>query len=306
MRYLLRPRMVLRTELTESSFVAIAQAFSLGPISPRYIDGGARNTSYLLSRPGHSFVATVLEKQSDASAEAYGAFLNEIASCGISTPPPIKTRTDRWAYLVENKPVIVTPFVQGTNSGPLGNAELFELGALLAKVHQSRVSCAAPATLRIGPSDLLWLEQRGDEPFPRWALQQHARTTGVANEGGLRSLTHGDPFRDNIVVAKNGSLVLLDWEDAALDRPVFDLAQAALAHCASMDKSNDRIEQLLAGYHSNHRVVAVSLDEALHVATYTGLVVAYRRYRRHRAGLTAAGPYIEMQNLTEALSRRFA
>ena len=298
--------MVLHTALTESSFISIAQEFSLGPISPHYIDGGARNTSYLLSGPGNSFVATVLEEQSFASAEAYGAFLHAIASCGISTPPPIKTRRNRWAYLVENKPVIVTPFIQGANSGPLSDAELFELGALLATVHQSQVSCDVPPTLRIGPSDLSWLEQTKDDPFPRWALQQHARTAGVANEGGLRSLTHGDPFRDNIVVAQNGSLVLLDWEDAALDRPAFDLAQAALAHCGGTDRGFDRVERLLAGYHSDHHVEVVSLNEALRVATYTGLVVAYRRYRRHLAGLAAAEPYIEMRNLTEALSLRFS
>jgi len=298
--------MVLHTELTESSFAAIAQEFSLGPISPHYIDGGARNTSYLLSGPRNSFVATVLEKQSYASAKEYGAFLHEMASCGISTPPPIKTRTGRWAYLVENKPVIVTPFVQGANSGPLSDAKLFELGALLATVHRSQVSCEVPPTLRIGPSDLSWLERVGDDPFPRWALQQHARTVGVANEGGMRSLIHGDPFRDNIVVTRDDSLVLLDWEDAALDRPVFDLAQSALAHCGGADTGFDRIERLLAGYNSDHRVEIVSLDEALRVATYTGLVVAYRRYRRHLEGLATAEPHIEMQNLTEALTHRFS
>lgn len=298
--------MVLHTELTESSFAAIAQEFSLGPISPHYVDGGARNTSYLLSGPRNSFVATVLEKQSYASAEAYGAFLHEIASHGIPTPPPIKTRTDRWAYLIEDKPVIVTPFVQGANSGSLSDAQLFEMGALLAAVHRSQVSCEVPPTLRIGPSDLSWLEQVEDDPFPRWALQQHARTADMANEGGICSLIHGDPFRDNIVVAQDGSLVLLDWEDAALDRPVFDLAQASLAHYGSTDRGFDRIERLLDGYNSDHRVGIVSLDETLRMATYTGLVVAYRRYRRHLEGFTASEPYIEMQNLTEALTRRFS
>src|SRR4051794_1082754 len=105
--------MVLRTQLADSSFVAIAREFSLGSVSTRYINGGARNTSYLLTGSGKSFVATVLERKGYASAEAYGAFLHELASHGISTPRPITTRTDGWAYLVEGKPVIVTPFVEG-------------------------------------------------------------------------------------------------------------------------------------------------------------------------------------------------
>ncbi len=163
--------MALRTELTESNLVAIAREFSLGPVSLHYIDGGARNTSYLLSGPGNDFVATVLESQSYASAEAYGAFLHEVASYGIPTPPPIKTRADRWAYLVENKPVIVTPFVEGANTGPLSEAELFELGALLARVHQSEIPCDVPPTLRIGPSDLSWLTQTKIDPFLTAAMR---------------------------------------------------------------------------------------------------------------------------------------
>ncbi len=141
------------------------------------------------------------------------------------------------------------------------------------------------------------------DTFPRWALQQHARTADVAEEGGPCSLTHGDPFRDNILVAADGILVLIDWEDAALDRPVFDLAQAVLAHCADGEIALDRIECLLAGYHSDHRVEAISLDEAFRAAIYAGLVVAYGRYRRHLAGLAAPEPYLEMWNLTDALSR---
>jgi Ser/Thr protein kinase RdoA (MazF antagonist) len=297
--------MALRTELTEADLLAIAREFSLGPVSPQYIDGGARNTSYLLSGPRNGFVATVLEWQSHASAEVYGAFLHEVASHGIPTPSPIKTRADGWAYLVENKPVIVTPFVDGTNTGSLSDAELFKLGALLARVHQSPVSRDVPPTLRIGPSDLSWLRQAKDDPFSRWALRQHARTADVVYKGGPCSLTHGDPFRDNIVVAPDGTLILIDWEDAALDRPVFDLAQAVLAHCGGESTVIDLVERLLAGYHSDRRVEVISLDEALRAAAYAGLVVAYGRYRRHLAGLATAEPYIEMWNLTESLSRRF-
>jgi homoserine kinase type II len=296
--------MAFRTELAESSLVAIAREFSLGQVSARYIDGGARNTSYLLSGSGNSFVATVLERQSYASAETYGAFLHEVASCGIPTPPPIKTRANEWAYLVEGKPVIVTPFIEGANTGSLSNAKLFELGALLARVHQSQVSCDAPPTLRIGSSDLSWLAKAKGDPFPRWALQQHARTASVADEGSPRSLTHGDPFRDNIVVDSNGTLVLIDWENAALDRPVFDLAQAVLAHCGGKDTDVDRIKCLLAGYNSDHRAGTISLDEALRAAAYAGLVVAYGRYRRYLADLATAEPYVEMWNLTESLSSR--
>jgi Ser/Thr protein kinase RdoA (MazF antagonist) len=298
--------MVFKTELTESHGVAIAREFSLGPVVCGYIDGGARNSTYLLSGPRNSYVATVLESQNHASAEAYGAFLHEVARCGISTPPPIKTRAGRWVYLVENKPVIVTPFVEGKNAGFLSDAELFELGVLLARVHLSRVSCDIPPTLRIGPSDLSWLTQAKDNPFSRWALRQHARTADVAEEEGPRSPTHGDPFRDNIVVAPDGALVLIDWEDAALDRPVFDLAQAALAHGGGLDTVVDRVECLLAGYNSDRSRGAISIDEALRAALYAGLVVAYGRYRRHLAGLAAAGPYIEMWNLTDCLSRRFS
>lgn len=295
--------MVFRTQLADSSFGAIAREFSLGVVSSRYINGGARNTSYLLTGSGKSFVATVLERKSYASAEAYGAFLHEIASEGIPTPRPIKTRADRWAYLVEGKPVIVTPFVEGVSTGSLNETELFDLGVLLGRVHESQVSYDVPPVFRIGSSDLSWLEKAGDDPFCRWALQQYARTADVVDEGGPCTLTHGDPFRDNIVVAPDGALILIDWEDAALDRPVFDLAQAVLAHCGGKGTDLDRMECLLTGYNSNHQAEISSLEEVLRAVTYSGLVVAYERYRRYLTGFASAAPYVSMWNLTESLSR---
>jgi Ser/Thr protein kinase RdoA (MazF antagonist) len=201
--------------------------------------------------------------------------------------------------------VIVTPFVEGVTTGSLDDAELFKLGVLLARVHRSAVLCDVPPSLRVRPSDISWLTRANSDSFARWALRQHALTAGVANEGALRTLTHGDPFRDNVLVTATGALVLIDWEDAALDWPAVDLAQAVLAHCDNRGLDLARVECLLAGYHSDQPVQDISLTETLRMAAYAGLVVAYIRYRRHLAGFATADPYLAMWKLTDSLSHRF-
>jgi Ser/Thr protein kinase RdoA (MazF antagonist) len=294
------PSVVLRTALTQPELDVIAREFSLGPVTASYLDGGARNTSYLLSGPNQRFVATVLERRDLASALAYGAFLGQIAAVGIPTPRPLKTRDRRWAYPIGGKPVMVTPFVEGSTVGALSESELFELGALLAKVHNSGISFNVSRALNLLEPDISWLTSEEEDPFPQWALQRRHQAADMAPKDGRCVITHGDPFRDNIILAPNRSLILIDWEDAALDHPVVDLALALLSH-AEETPDLSYAECLHAGYTREHPTCDIRLRDILRTAAYAGLVIAYRRYRRHVEGFADANPYLSMWKLADSL-----
>jgi homoserine kinase type II len=293
--------MALLTPLNRLALDGIAEEFALEVFSARHIEGGAKNTSYLISAREGCFVATVLEHRSLAFAQAYGAFLQQVVDRRLPAPPPRRTRDGEWSYAHSGKPIVLTSFVRGSPKGSLSSSGLFRLGALLADIHDSGLERNVPPTVRLDESDIRWLENAGADRFANWALTRHQRTVGVLQGSGIRRLTHGDPFRDNVLVGQNGSLVLVDWEEAASDLPAIDLAMTVLSHCMEPRLNSIRVERLAAGY-AAHAISPVPVTTIIRTAAYAGLVIAYRRYRRHLNGLTPPAAYLSMQRIAEQLS----
>lgn len=289
------------TQLDRPALDEIASEFALDVLSARHIKGGAKNTSYLITAKTGRFVATVLEHQDLAFAEAYGSFLQQIVDRGLATSPPRRTLDERWSCLHDDKPIVLTSHVEGSNSGALNEPELFRLGVLLARIHNSGLDRETPPTVRLSGDDIHWLTESGADPFARWALARHQQTAGVVQGGEPLQLTHGDPFRDNVLVTGSGSLVLVDWEEAASDIPAIDLAMATLSHCCDGGINLARVECLAGGY-ASRGTSSIPVATILQTAAYAGLVVAYRRYRRYLAGMTTADTYLSMQKLVEMLS----
>lgn len=289
------------TQLDQPALDEIAEEFALDVLSANHIKGGAKNTSYLITAKSGRFVATVLEQQDLVFAEAYGAFLQQIIDQGLPTPTPLKTHDGRWACLHDGKPIVLTSHIQGSSSSPLSETELFRLGALLARIHDSDLDRDTPPTVRLAEDDIRWLTEHRVDPFAHWALARHQQTVDAVQEEGVLRLTHGDPFRDNILVTGGGSLVLVDWEEAAFDFPAIDLAMAALSHCCEPGLDLARLECLAAGYASRD-TTSIPAAMILRTAAYVGLVTAYRRYRRYLDGMTMPSTYLSMQKLVDLLS----
>lgn len=293
--------MRLSTSLDRLSLDGIAREFSLSALSACYIAGGSQNTSYLILAPEGRFVATVLERRTPAFAEAYVSLLRRLAACGLPVPSPRPSQSGSWMYHHEGKPVIMTAFIEGACTGPLDETELFKLGALLADLHKSGVRCDADPTIRLSEADLSWLKQARPDPFAHWALAQYRKTGDAVCAGGAHVLTHGDPFRGNVIVSPDGSLALIDWEDAALDLPGIDIGIAVLAHCDRDGVDVSRAGCLLSGY-ASRSTGDVTLASVVRMASYAGLVLAYRRYRRHVEGATTPDRYRSMQRMVDSLA----
>jgi Ser/Thr protein kinase RdoA (MazF antagonist) len=278
----------------------LAGEFGLRVLSSHHIKGGAKNTSYLIAATDGHFVATVLEQQGPAFAEAYGSFLQQTIEHGFPTAPPRRTLQGKWFHLHNQKPVLMTSFIPGFYDRPLNEAEIFQLGILLARIHDSDLKRDVPPTVRLDETDLCWLEESSSAPFASWALVRHQQTADAVQADGLHRPTHGDPFRDNIVVTGDKNLVLLDWEEAALDLPEIDLAMASLSHCRAEALDLTRVECLIAGY-ASCATMPVSVAAVLRTAAYAGLVIAYRRYRRYLEKSAPPSLYLSMQGVVDLL-----
>lgn len=277
--------------------------FDLSNVSARYIDAGSRNTSYLIESAEGRFVVTVLERHSPQAAEACVALLHELVTQGFPAPSPRRTLGGDWVFLHRLKPAFLTTFVDGQSTGQLHGDALAELGALLARLHRSSVSCDPQPALRITEEDVSWLERAAEDPFARWVLSLLGRNEAVLRRNSERVPTHGDPFRENVIVRPDGRLVLIDWEEASLDLPGIDLGVALLAHCAGHALDASRAEVFLSGYRADGGA-PLSLAEAMEFAAYAGLVLVYRRYRRYLAGIASVARYQSMQKLVDSLFKR--
>jgi Ser/Thr protein kinase RdoA (MazF antagonist) len=293
--------MALRTELGESELHHIARIFGLEPLACHLIEGGWENTSYLITASEGEFVATVVERRSLPDAEARADLLCRLSLGDLPVPAPRRTRKGGWAVSHNGKPVVVCSFVDGICGRPLDADQLFELGSLLARIHGSGADCEMPPGVRLAEADLEWLASRGEtDAFARWALARHEDLAAAVASDHPRVPTHGDPFGDNIVVTSGGGLVLIDWDDAALDLPEIDLGMAILAHCENNGLDLSRVETLLAGYRRT-RFAGADLGRVLQVAAYAGLVVAYWRYRRQLSGQPAPGSPRSMWAMVDSL-----
>lgn len=230
-------------------------------------------------------MATVLEQRTLAWAEAHVSFISRLVKHGLPVPSPRRCRNGNWIHVHNGKPVMMATFIEGTCTGALTGEELFRLGLILADVHTSGVSCDLRPTNRLTEADLAWLTQTCEDPFARWLLTQYSEIGDVVHDSRAYVPTHGDPFRDNVVVRSDGSLALIDWEDAATDLPEIDLGIAILAHCDKDGIDIARAEFLLSGYRSHAGSRVMSLDGVFRMAAYAGLVLAYRRYRRRLLGV---------------------
>jgi Ser/Thr protein kinase RdoA (MazF antagonist) len=289
------------TQLDRPALEEIAGEFALKVLSASHIEGGANNTSYLITAETGRFVATVLELQDLAFAEGYGAFLQRMVAHGLPAPLPRRTLDGRWSCAYGGKPIVLTSHVQGSSTGALNETGLVRLGTLLAKIHDSGLVRDTPPTVRLTEDDLSWLSASSADPFARWALARHGQTVGAVQGGEDWRLTHGDPFRDNIILTSSDKLVLIDWEEAASDLPAIDLAMATLSHCCSPGLNRSRVECLVAGY-AAHSMSPIPVTTILRTAAYASLVVAYRRYRRYLAGIASPDTYLAMQKLVDLLS----
>jgi homoserine kinase type II len=279
----------------------IARNFSLSPRSARPLLEGTQNTTYLVHAAEGRFVATLLEQRTAGWAEAHVNFVSRLASHGLPVPLPRPSVSGSWIHLHEGKPVTMTAYIEGICDGELTQAELFRLGGVLAEVHTSGVSYDVDPTNRLTERDLAWLARVRRDSFAHWALRQHSMTQGVFHECGIRVLTHGDPFRDNVIVRPNGRLALIDWEDAAIDLPEVDLGIAILAHC-DKDSIPVRARCLLSGYHAHGGSREMTLAAVFRMAAYAGLVLAYRRYRRRLEGTVLPEGHQPLKEMVTSLN----
>ncbi len=142
--------------------------------------------------------------------------------------------------------VSVLPFVEG---GPLDRddeAQRLEAARLLARLHWvgrawKRPRPDGPAFADLDLELNAWWDVRIIEMTPVLARAYERSCAWLAAAPWLtRSAVHGDVYRGNLRVRDRRIRAVLDWEDARVDWPAWELANATWEVCK--DQARDRLD----------------------------------------------------------------
>lgn len=231
--------------------------------------GGITNRSYRLQAGGHDLVlrwpGASASRYLDRRAEPANA--QAVAGLGLA-PPVLAADPDAGWY--------ITAFVDG--AVPLGTADFTEAAtfdkvvSLLTTLHRSGLSFpfqqglfkAIDLYIDLAPTPLMRDARHVLEPA-RLALQKNPLA---------RVACHVDPSPANFLRVADGRVYLIDWEFAAMEEPLWDLAAVTMEPGIDMAMVRARIEPLIGAaqwprfelYKTALNLVAASWCEAELVA----------------------------------------
>lgn len=269
-----------------------------------------------------AFIVTVLDDHDVASAVALADLMDHLVTAGLATPTPVRMPDGAAITAWDDKPVMVKHFVAGTLESPLAPRHLPGVGAYLARLHQVAAPPWIPVggrslptdwarQLRDSPSSALnptlnpkLAEDRGTGTRSSANLASGPGAEGDVVEGDVvevveviasaqdheprwrhlpAGLIHGDLFDDNVVIAPDDRIVVLDWETASVEPLVLDLGMAAVGLCRTDDRLDPaRLDALVSGYETVRPLGPDEQDGLPAAIEYATAVLVFNRFMRHR------------------------
>lgn len=191
---------------------------------------GNENENYLVKTAEQSFVVKRLRAHSAENTEAEGVYRARLAEMGLPVSPYIQLGVGSYVRTIDQDSFVATPYVAGRMA--MTNLKVVaEAGAFLAKVH------ALPAAGL--PKRQSWYRKNYiadslpmiDDTYADAKVgmtAQAAEYPDFWNSELPKGMIHGDLQEDNIIVDDQDSIVsLIDWEEAAIEPLLLDVAHSA-------------------------------------------------------------------------------
>ena len=176
---------------------------------------------YDVATDAGDFVVRVLAESADEQWRRQIALLRIVADAGIA--PPL-------AWVDEGERASVSPKIAGQLSSALGDPAtrsraIASVVEALARLHRLRTDPFAPAD-PIDTARALWQEQSAKPGFPAWALPAatHIDRAEALLEADLRRVPSHNDMNPTNVLWDGTRAFLVDWDEAGLNHPYYDLA----------------------------------------------------------------------------------
>ncbi len=233
---------------------------------------GIENSTFLIKaqdRHGQPspLVLTVFESLDPTALAPYLTLLEQLAEQHLPVPAPLPDADGNDQITVAGKPAVLMPRLPGQHDFAVDADRCRQVGTLMARLHASDTASLHPL-----PSERERLRGFTDHldklPTPERDTAAALLHDWLAQPAGA-TLIHGDLFRDNLLWEGGKISALLDFYNACLDHPEYDLAVALNDWCVDPQGQivPERELALLSAYRDHGRTVDDSrLCEALAVA----------------------------------------
>lgn len=157
-------------------------------------------------------------------------------SCSVATAAarhvpraiaPVPTLDARTVIEVEGRPVTVWPFIPGHRGDDLDPRQREQAAGLLARLHRALAHLElGPPPVRAAPA--VSVPDLADDELDAWLAS-------FRRGHRLRQPVHGDFYAGNVIVDRGHIVAVLDWDEAQIAAPEWELAGAAWEWGAGRD-----------------------------------------------------------------------
>lgn len=246
--------MSVYTQVEQRDLTGLLDRYGLTPDRAEAATHGIENSTFLIDARGadgepRRVVLTVFEQFDANTLAPYLDLLGGLAATGLPVPAALPDRQGQRLQRLHGKPAILVPRLPGRHCFKPLVSHCRQVGALLARLHDQPAALARGLLSERhrleGFSQHLGRLNRDERQQARHVLDDWARLRPG------KTLIHADLFRDNALFDDNGQLTgVLDFYNACLDRPEYDLAVALNDWAVAADGRPvpQREAMLLAGY----------------------------------------------------------
>ena len=284
------------SELDAEQISQLLSEYSVGELSAFKISsGGSENTNYWISTSSGQFVLTVCEQKTFSEATNLANLLQHLAVQQFVTTKIIPRTNNEFVCSINDKPVLLKSFIEGSVIQDLPNKILISLGRQLAQLHNIPAPDYLPKQVTFGKESFSNIEQYAKGTlFHAWLYAIRERLSAHLDFGLPKALIHSDLFFNNVVVDSDGkTAAIMDFEEAACYYRVFDIGMTLVGLC-SHDSQLDLVKSaaVMRGY---LQVNELQKQEIGALQTFTAYAAAATGYWRHKQ-FNYVNPELEMAN----------
>jgi len=230
------------------------------------IKQGIENTNYLLKSKNKKFILTIFEKRVDKKEiPFFMKLMDQLNNANINCPKPLKNKDGNYLIRIKNKTACIVSFLNGKDKKILNLKNCYDIGKVIAKMHQSTKNLKINRKNSMGVKNLYPLLNSikfksknfvNIEKFLKTNFKDIKRKWPKKLPHGI---IHGDLFIDNIFFKNNKLSGIIDFYFAANDYFMYEIAICINALC--FDKINSKfkinkqkIKNLIKGYESIKKI----------------------------------------------------
>ncbi|WP_300523552.1 homoserine kinase [Alcanivorax sp.] len=245
--------MSVYTPLSHNQLATVLDGYGFRLLDFRAASHGIENSTFLIeAEDSHQqpapLVLTVFETLDHNALTPYLALLGHLAKQALPVPAPLQNHDGHDQITVAGKPAVLMPRLPGEHDFAVDLDRCRQVGALLARLHQCDT-----APLQTLPDERQRLERLATH-LHQLPDEHREGATALLSDWQARptgtTLIHGDLFRDNLLWQQGRISALLDFYNACLDYPEYDLAVTLNDWCVDSNGKPvaEREQALLESY----------------------------------------------------------